>query len=84
MAKSYEVLGMLIPNGGYVQRGETFEGIEFIDCEPITKKEYEDGFAKFDAWKAAQDATQAQAKATAEGKLAALGLTTDDLRALGL
>jgi hypothetical protein len=28
--------------------------------------------------------TKAQAKATAEGKLAALGLTTDDLRALGL
>jgi hypothetical protein len=27
---------------------------------------------------------QAQAKAAAEGKLAALGLTTDDLRALGL
>jgi len=27
---------------------------------------------------------KAQAKATAEGKLAALGLTTDDLRALGL
>jgi hypothetical protein len=29
-------------------------------------------------------AVKAQAKATAEGKLAALGLTTDDLRALGL
>jgi len=28
--------------------------------------------------------TKAQAKAAAEGKLAALGLTTDDLRALGL
>ena len=27
---------------------------------------------------------KAEAKATAEGKLAALGLTTDDLRALGL
>ena len=27
---------------------------------------------------------QAEAKAVAEGKLAALGLTTDDLRALGL
>jgi hypothetical protein len=27
---------------------------------------------------------KAQAKATAEGKLAALGLTTDDLKALGL
>ena len=29
-------------------------------------------------------AIQAQVKANAEGKLAALGLTTDDLRALGL
>ena len=32
----------------------------------------------------AEKETKAQAKATAEGKLAALGLTTDDLRALGL
>lgn len=30
------------------------------------------------------EATKEQAKAAAEGKLAALGLTTDDLRALGL
>jgi hypothetical protein len=36
-----------------------------------------------DARQAESDA-KAQAKATAEGKLAALGLTTDDLRALGL
>ena len=84
MAKSYEVLGMLIPNGGYVQTGETYEDIEFIDCDPITKKQYTDGFDQYDAWKAEQDAVKATAKATAEGKLAALGLTTDDLRALGL
>ena len=32
----------------------------------------------------AEAEARAQAKATAEGKLAALGLTTDDLRALGL
>ena len=32
----------------------------------------------------AQAEAKAQAKAAAEGKLAALGLTTDDLRALGL
>ncbi len=32
----------------------------------------------------AEAQAKAQAKATAEGKLAALGLTTDDLRALGL
>jgi len=32
----------------------------------------------------AEAKAKAQAKATAEGKLAALGLTIDDLRALGL
>jgi len=32
----------------------------------------------------AEAEAKAQAKATAEGKLAALGLTIDDLRALGL
>jgi hypothetical protein len=32
----------------------------------------------------AEAEAKAEAKATAEGKLAALGLTTDDLRALGL
>jgi hypothetical protein len=84
MAKSYEVLRMLIPNGGYVQIGETYEGIEFLECEPITKKQYEDGFAQYDAWKAQQDADKATAKAAAESKLSALGLTTQDLRALGL
>jgi hypothetical protein len=39
--------------------------------------------AKVDERQAEAEA-KAQAKATAEGKLAALGLTTDDLRALGL
>ena len=39
--------------------------------------------AKADA-KQAEAEAKAQAKAVAEGKLAALGLTTDDLRALGL
>jgi F0F1-type ATP synthase membrane subunit b/b' len=37
-----------------------------------------------DAARQAEAEAKAQAKATAEGKLAALGLTTDDLRALGL
>jgi hypothetical protein len=84
MAKNHEVLGMLIPNGGYVQTGTQFEDIDFIDCEPITKAQYEAGFAKFDAWKAEQDANAIAAKKSAQAKLAALGLTTDDLKALGL
>jgi hypothetical protein len=84
MAKHYEVLQYLIPNGGYVQNGDTYEGIEFIECDPITKKQYTDGFAKYDAWKVEQDNAKAQAKAAAQAKLAALGLTVEDLQALGL
>ena len=46
-------------------------------------KEYENSTSYY-AVKQAEAEAKAQAKATAEGKLAALGLTTDDLRALGL
>lgn len=75
MAKSHQVLSMLIPNGGYIQTGETYEGIEFIDCEPITKKQYTDGFAQYDAWKA----EQAEAKATAKAALLdRLGITAEE------
>jgi hypothetical protein len=84
MARCYEVLNFLIPQGGYVQYGEEYEGIQFIDCEPITKEQYEAGFAQYDAWKAQQEAEAIAAKAAAEAKLAALGLTAEDLKALGL
>jgi hypothetical protein len=75
MAKHYEVLKYLIPNGGYKQRGETYEGIEFITCDPITKKQYEDGCANYDAWKAEQDNAKATAKAAL---LTKLGITADE------
>lgn len=84
MATSLEVLLMLIPQGGWVLQGDEYEGIEFIECEPITKAQFEAGFAQYDAWKAEQDLTIAAKKAAAQAKLEALGLTTDDLKALGL
>lgn len=84
MAQAYEVLQLLIPNGGWVITGETYEGIEFLECEPITKAKFEAGFAKVDAWKAEQDTKAAADKKAAQAKLAALGLTADDLKALGL
>ena len=84
MATAEQVLTFLIPDGGYVLTGDTYEGLTFVECEPITKKEFTDGFAKYDAWKAEQDAAKATKKAAAEAKLAALGLTADDLKALGL
>lgn len=69
MATGGEVLGMILPNGGWIITGNEYEGIEFVECEPITKTQFEAGFAEFDAWKAAQDITKAQAKADLLAKL---------------
>jgi hypothetical protein len=79
MAKHYEVLNMLIPNGGYVQSGEDYEGIDFVECEPITKEEYEAGFAKFESWKLAQDEKKASSKAALLNKL---GISEDEAKLL--
>ena len=79
MAKCYEVLSMLIPNGGYVQVGEDYEGIQFLECEPITKAQYETGFAEYDAWKAQQDAAKTAEKAAI---LDRLGITAEEAKLL--
>jgi hypothetical protein len=84
MAKGVQVLRMLRPDGGWVISGDDYEGIQFIDCEPFTKAEFDAALKKVDAWKAEQDAAKAATKAAAQAKLAALGLTVEDLTALGL
>ena len=62
MSDATDVLRMLIPNGGYVLRGDSFEGIEFLECKPITKEQFTAGFAQYDAWKAEQDSKAATDK----------------------
>ena len=84
MANASEVLEMLIPAGGWYISGDSYEGIKFIECKPITKEQFELGFAQYDAWKAEQDAQAVAKKVAAEAKLVALGLTVDDLKALGI
>ena len=84
MATSSEVLKMLIPTGGWVCVGDDWKGVQFIEANPITKTQFEAGFAEFDVLKAAQDTKIESDKAAAQAKLAALGLTADDLKALGL
>jgi hypothetical protein len=79
LATGAEVLQMLIPQGGWVIDGDDYEGIQFLECEPITKAEYEAGFAKYDAWKAEQDAEKAAQKAAL---LDRLGLTADEAKLL--
>jgi hypothetical protein len=66
-------------------RIHNIETDEVIDRE-MTNAEYTQHLkdvAELEAKKVEAEA-KAQTKAAAEGKLAALGLTTDDLRALGL
>jgi len=80
-----DVLMYLRPNGGWVIYGEDFATIRYDEgVIPISKKELDKGFTEYNAWKSQQDVVKATAKATAEAKLSALGLTTDDLRVLGL
>ena len=85
MTKSHDVLEMLCAGVEYVCKGCDYEDIDWVGNQPaITKAEFEAGFATYDAWKAEQDAQVAVKRAAAEAKLAALGLTADDLKALGL
>ena len=79
MANSTQVLEMLIPAGGWYISGDDYEGIQFLECEPITKAQFEAGFAQYDAWKAEQDAAVAADKAAL---LAKLGITADEFKTL--
>ena len=79
MATSVDVLSMLLPSGGWIQNGVEYEGITFLECEPITKEQFEAGFAKYDAWKAEQNAKAAADKAAL---LAKLGITADEAKLL--
>ena len=80
ISKGREVMEHLRPNGGWVIYGEDFDSIQYLgDCEPITKKQFEAGFAQYDAWKAEQEAKAAADKAAL---LAKLGITADEAKLL--
>lgn len=85
MAKGREVLELLCPNAEWTIYGDEYENIIWHQGSPVVSKaEFEAGFAQVDAAKAKAEAEAAAKKAAAEAKLAALGLTSDDLKALGL
>ena len=71
------------PNAEFNLVGNELEWLDTNQTEP-TEAEIKAGFVAYQAAKATQDEAKAQAKASAQGKLAALGLTVEDLQALGL
>jgi hypothetical protein len=80
MAKPNEVLQMLCEGIEYVLRGENYEDVDWLGNTPaITKTQFQAGFAQYDAWKAEQDTTQAQAKLAL---LERLGLTQEEFNTL--
>ena len=79
MQKGAEVLSMLCPNSEWVISGDDYDSIQWIKGEPITKAQFEDGLAKYDAWKAEQDS---KAEAVKAALLVKLGITADEAKLL--
>ncbi len=76
MAKGGDVLEMLIPTGGWVIVGDDFDSIRYDEgVAPITKKQFTDGFAAYDSWKAA---IEAERKTKKDALLARLGITEEE------
>ena len=82
--KINDVCRYLRPNGGYITNGDDYDGIVFAECDPFTKAEYEAAIPLAQSALDKKEAEEIAAKAAAEAKLENLGLTADDLRALGL
>ena len=80
MATGADVLNMLIPNGGWVIYGQDFDSIIYDEgVAPITKEQFEAGFAQYDVLKAQQDAAKATAK---QALLDKLGITAEEAQLL--
>lgn len=80
MATVSDVLFMLIPTGGWVITGDDFNSIRYDEgVTPITRKQFDDGFAQYDAWKAQQESEKT---AQRQALLNRLGITEDEAKLL--
>lgn len=79
MATIYDVVKFLRPSGGWIIRGEDFNSIEFIEAEPFSEKEFEDGFVAYDNF------VEKEEKAKLDNKkllLEKLGITEEEAKLL--
>ncbi len=74
-----DVLEFLIPDGGWVITGDQYENIIFLEAEPITKQEFEAGFALLETEKKEKEIAKAAQKAEL---LAKLGITEQEAKLL--
>lgn len=79
MTNGADVLQFLIPTGGWIIEGNDYEGINFLECEAITKDQFEAGFAQYETHKANAALKKAADKAAL---LTKLGITDDEAKLL--
>lgn len=79
MPTTSEVMSMIYPDGGWVAVGDDFDGIQFLECAPVTKANYEKAAASYDGWKLEQKEAKAAKKAALLDKL---GITEDEAKTL--
>jgi hypothetical protein len=81
MIKGPDIVNFLCPNVEFAMNGDDFDSIVWINVKeaPITKKQYEEGFAEYEVWKSEQDAAKVAAK---QAILNRIGLTADEAKLL--
>lgn len=86
MVKLAEAINLYNPNAQWTLLGDDYETLDWhsVDIAKPTKAQLENLLPQVEANKAQQEAAAIAAKQSAQAKLEALGLTTDDLKALGL
>jgi len=77
ISKGKEVMEYLRPNGGWVIYGEDFESIVYVNCEPISKKEFEDCLANIENIVKAKETALADQKSEI---LQRLGISADEAK----
>lgn len=77
-----DVLTFIKPDSQWVITGNEYEGIQWLNEIIVTKEELETGIKVYQKHIEKMENDKASAKASAQAKLAALGLTEDEVRAI--
>lgn len=83
MARLVEVLQFIRPGAEFYVSGDELTWVDKVQTQP-TDAEIEAGWIACEAAQQAEADAKVAAKAAAQAKLATLGLTVEDLTALGL
>ena len=73
---------LLRPDGGFTVYGNSFDDIVFNECEPFTQDELKKAIVAAKKSQEKAEADKVAAKQSAQAKLAALGLTEEEVASI--